>query len=166
MAALHSQMANGDAMAEGDETEFTEFVRRIEPRLQQAMVARVGPSAASDAVAEALIYAWQHWSRVQTMDNPAGYLYRTAVSRSRVRRLRPAFPVPDQVGLPEVDPRLPAVMAALSERQRVAVFLVIACDWSYEQVAEWLDVSVSTVRNHLSRGLTRLREVLEVTSHA
>lgn len=150
----------------GDEDEFTEFVRRVEPRLQQAMVARVGPGNAPDAVAEALVYAWQNWPRVQAMANPAGYLYRTAVSRSRERRLRPDFPVPDQAHLPEVDPRLPAAMAALSERQRVAVFLVVACDWSHEQVAEWLDLSVSTVRNHLARGLTRLRELLEVASHA
>ncbi len=157
-------MADGDAMA--DEDEFTEFVRRVEPRLQQAMVARVGPARAPDAVAEALVYAWQHWPRVRAMTNPAGYVYRTAVSRSRVRRLRPDFPVPDRGRLPDVDPRLPAAMAALSERQRVAVFLVVACDWSYEQVAEWLDVSVSTVRNHLNRGLARLREVLEVASHA
>lgn len=150
----------------GQQGEFEEFVRRVEPRLRQAMVGRVGPSAAPDAVAEALTYAWQHWGRVSAMDNPEGYLYRTAISRARQRRLRPDYPIPDPVRLPDIDPRLPTALASLSERQRVTVFLVVACDWSHRDVAEWLDISESSVRNHLRRGLDRLRKVMEVPTRA
>ena len=149
----------------GDREEFAEFVREAEPRLRQAVVAKVGASAAPDALADAWAYAWQHWPRISVMANPAGYVYRTAVSRGRDRRLRPEFPSPEVVRLPEIDPRLPAALTALSERQRVTVFLVVACDWTHGQVAEWLDLSESTVRNHLVRGLDRLRALLEVDAH-
>jgi RNA polymerase sigma-70 factor (ECF subfamily) len=149
-----------------DVEEFTAFVRRVEPQLQQAMVARYGLHAAADAVADALAYAWEHWNRVGAMENPAGYVYRTAVSRTRDRRLRPEFPPPEEVGLPDVDPRLPKALRALTGRQRETVYLVVACDWPHARVAEWLDIGESSVRNHLSRGLARLREELEVDARA
>ena len=52
-------------------------------------------------------------------------------------------------------PRLP-------ERQRVAVLLVHGWDWTHQDVADLMGVSVSTVRNHLARGLESLRTRLGV----
>ena len=54
---------------------FTEFARRCEPRLRHALVAVLGSDAGRDAVAEALAYGWENWSRIKTMENPVGYLY-------------------------------------------------------------------------------------------
>ena len=109
------------------EREFGEFVADVEPRLRQALLAVGGADCVRDAVAEALAYAWEHWDRVMVMENPAGYLYRVARSRLRPPRRRPVvLPVPEPGRLPDVEPRLPEALAQLSERQRVAVFLVAA----------------------------------------
>ncbi|HMJ76826.1 MAG TPA: sigma factor-like helix-turn-helix DNA-binding protein, partial [Iamia sp.] len=64
---------------------------------------------------------------------------------------------------PDVEPGLAGALAALPERQRVAVYLQVGCRWSTPEVADLLGVSVSTVRNHTERGLTRLRRELGVT---
>jgi DNA-directed RNA polymerase specialized sigma24 family protein len=141
--------------------EFTAFVRAAEPKLRQALVAMRGVEDARDAVAEGLAYAWQHWDRVRVMANPVGYVYRVARSRARRRLRRPLFPGAGGA-LPEVEPGLPAALARLPERQRVAVVLVHGWDWTQDEVASLMGVSVSTVRNHLRRGLERLRDALGV----
>jgi DNA-directed RNA polymerase specialized sigma24 family protein len=144
--------------------EFSAFVEAAEPGLRRALVAVFGVEEARDAVAEGLAYAWQHWDRVQTMANPAGYVYRVARSRGRRRRVRPLFP--EALGsMPEVEPGLPVALARLSERQRVAVLLVHGWDSTYEEAATVMGVSVSSVRNHVARGLERLRRLLGVQVH-
>jgi RNA polymerase sigma factor (sigma-70 family) len=64
--------------------------------------------------------------------------------------------------MPEVEPHLPDAMARLSERQRVAVFLVYGMGWTRREVGELLGISANSVGAHLSRGLTKLRSALGV----
>ena len=97
------------------------------------------------------------------MRNRAGYVYRVARSRARPRRTPPALPPVDAARLPDVEPGLPAALAALPERQRVAVLLVHGFGWTHAEVGELFGVSESTVRNHLARGLDHLRRKLGVT---
>jgi RNA polymerase sigma factor (sigma-70 family) len=150
-------------MVERDE--FRAFVEQVEPRLRQSLVALCGPDRARDAVQEALIYAWENWDSVRDKRNPPGYLYR--VARSRIRWRRPdrlTFTVDDETRLPDVEPALDRALSRLTDRQRVAVLLVEGADWTYEEVAGLLGVSVSTVRKHLSRGLERLRRQMGVSA--
>ena len=142
-----------------DEDEFAEFVATAEPRLRRALFP-VGGVATADAVADALAYAWEHWDRVQAMDNPIGYLYRVGRSRLRPRKT-PVLPPVDTARIPDVEPGLAPALARLPERQRVAVVLVHGFGWTHQEVADLWDVSVSTVRNHLARGMDRLRGALE-----
>ena len=85
------------------------------------------------------------------MENPVGYLYRVGRSRARPRRRPALLPGTAAVGIPEIEPRLPELLAALPERQRTCVVLVHGFEWTHQEVATLLGVSVSTVRNHLSR---------------
>jgi RNA polymerase sigma-70 factor (ECF subfamily) len=134
-------------------------------RLRQALVARYGWEQGHEACQDALAYAWEHADRLRAMDNPVGYLYR--VGQTSVRRqqrwsrhvdLPPVIPS----ALPDVEPGLPAALAALSDRQRLAVLLVHAHGWTHEEAATVLGIDVSTLRNHLQRGLRRLRTTLGV----
>jgi DNA-directed RNA polymerase specialized sigma24 family protein len=141
--------------------EFTAFVIDAEPKLRRALFSLAG-LAATDAVADALAYGWEHWGRVRMMANPVGYLYRVGRSRLRPRKQPTLFPMVAEDRLPDVEPKLPTLLARLPERQRVAVVLVHGFAWTHEEVAQLLGISVSTVRNHLTRGLERLRRELEV----
>jgi RNA polymerase sigma-70 factor (ECF subfamily) len=139
---------------------YTSFVRNSEPRLRQALVARLGPDRGREATAEALAYGWEHWDRVEKMQNPAGYLYRVGQSRGR-RRLRPLqLPPPPSYSDPLVEPALPVALARLSGRQRTAVILVHGFEWTHHEVSDLMGVSVSTVRNHLRRGMDKLRHAI------
>jgi DNA-directed RNA polymerase specialized sigma24 family protein len=140
--------------------QFEEFVAEVSPRLLRAFVGVRGAEA-SEAVAEALAYAWEHRDALLEMENPAGYLYRVGVSRTRPGR-RPQLPGPTQVGVPDVDPRLIPALLALPITQRTAVWLVHACGWSYADVAIALDTTTSMVGNHIARGMDRLRRRLKV----
>ena len=56
-----------------------------------------------------------------------------------------------------VEPALPAALAELTERQRLAVGLVHGYGWTLREVAELCGLRVTTVQNHLERGLAHLR---------
>ncbi len=140
---------------------FDDFVDRVGPGLKHAFVARFGRLDGVEAASEAMAYAWEHWSRVSTMENPAGYLYRVGRSRTRrIRRRTPMLPEVNVSRMPEVEPQLPAALTALSERQRVAVILVHGLGWTQREVAELLGISRTTLQNHLERGTDRLRRAL------
>jgi RNA polymerase sigma factor (sigma-70 family) len=67
--------------------------------------------------------------------------------------------------MPDVEPHLPDAMARLSERQRVAVFLVYGLGWTRREVGELLGISTNSVGAHLSRGLAKLRSALGVRNY-
>jgi len=143
---------------------FRSFVAATQKRLWLPLCVEAGADQADDAVAEALGYAWQHWDRVAVMANPEGYLYRVAQRYARRQRARQPveLPRPEPSRAPEVEPGLVDALAALSAKQRVVVFVVEGCGWTLAETAELLDISVSTVRNHLARGMAHLRDLLEV----
>lgn len=145
------------------EEEFSRFARDVEPRLQRALVGTYGTEVGREATRDAMTYAWEHWDRVSTMDNPIGYLYRVGQSRSRsYRTVRVWFPAVDAGELPDVDPRLPGALRKLSRQQRAAVVLLFVEDLSEREAADALGVSRATVRKHAERGLARLRASLGV----
>jgi DNA-directed RNA polymerase specialized sigma24 family protein len=151
-----------DSTALRDSTAFAAFVGEIEPRLRRAYVGWCGVDGAHDATAEALAWAWEHWSDVGGLANPAGYLYRVGQSRSRGRK-QGLLPAPESLGLPEVEPGLVPALQALSAQQRTAVWLVHACGWTYAECAEAMEISASAVGTHVSRAMVALRATLEGT---
>lgn len=145
-----------------DREAFVAFVREVEPRLRRALVAAYGPDRGREAVAEALAFAWERWSQVREMVNPAGYLYRVGQSRTRPRRRPPLF-APETGGHePIFEPGLFRAIAALTEQQRVCVVLTQAYGWHLGEVGELLGVSISTVQTHTQRAMDKLRAALEV----
>jgi DNA-directed RNA polymerase specialized sigma24 family protein len=141
--------------------EFEQFVRDTEPRLSRALAAAYGFEEGRDATAEALAYAFEHWDRLQQMTNLPGYLYRVGQSRTRRRRQPVLFAIPDAGDRP-FEPGLPAALAALTQRQRLAVVLVHGYGYTLREVAELTGIRPTTVQNHLTRGLARLRLTLGV----
>jgi DNA-directed RNA polymerase specialized sigma24 family protein len=146
---------------------FEEFVASHERRLRQALTATFGIDHGRDAAADALAYAWEHWDRVVAMANPAGYLFVVGRNRQRHRirdrRSRPVFDAGPERAEPWCEPALLAQLAALSDRERIAVLLVNGFEWSLAEVAELLSVSKSTVQTHAERGLAKLRAGMGVT---
>jgi DNA-directed RNA polymerase specialized sigma24 family protein len=151
-----------DASGAGTGAAFEAFVREAEPRLSRALAAAYGFEDGRDATAEALAYAFEHWDRLQHIANLPGYLFRVGQTRGRSRRQRVLFAVPDYADR-AFEPGLPAALASLTERQRIAVVLVHGYGYTLREVAELTGVRITTMQNHLNRGLARLRATLGVT---
>jgi RNA polymerase sigma factor (sigma-70 family) len=153
---MRSVRSVGIAAKVGSGDAFEAFFARVEPSLRHALNATYGSELGREATAEALAWAWEHRDRLDSLERPVAYLYRVGQSRIRRRRVRLPF-VRSEYRDPEVEPELMEALRALSGQQRVAVVLIHGYAWTMAEVAELLDVSVSTVQTHLERGLGRLR---------
>jgi DNA-directed RNA polymerase specialized sigma24 family protein len=144
---------------------FTGWATEAEPKIRQSLTAAFGVQVGKDAAADAMAVAWERWERVAVMENPVGYVY--GIGRNKARRMkkrrRPMFvEVPEQL-LPNVEPGLPAAVAALPEQQRITVTLLHGYGWTMTEVADLLGTKKTTVQNHAERGLAKLRDALGVT---
>lgn len=145
--------------------EFDRFVDGAGRRVRQVMSAQYGVEIGAEATDAALAWAWEHWSRLAGMANPAGYLYRVAQTQARRAILRgrpvtlPAEPPPttDTVGL---DGDLADALRRLPERQRLAVVMVHVYGWTPSEVGDLTDTPAVTIRSHLRRGLRHLKAEL------
>jgi RNA polymerase sigma factor (sigma-70 family) len=148
---------------------FEDFVATAGARLRVALVARYGVDVGVDACADALAYAWEHWARVSAMANAAGYLYRvgqTSARRQARWRQAPTFPPEHRSDEPNddhdrSDAGLDHLLATLDDRQRTVVVLAHVYEWTYAEIADLLGVPLSTVRNLMHRGMTKLRRATE-----
>jgi RNA polymerase sigma factor (sigma-70 family) len=152
---------------DAEESAFERLFALAEPRLRHAFVAAYGPDVGREATADALGWAWVHRAALAKMKNPVGYLWRVGQSSVRRQRqhLRYEFvdTVPErgeEMQQPPWDSSLIDALRGLSRRQRVAAVLVHGYGYSLVETATLLGCRVSTVRNHSSRALRRLRIVL------
>jgi DNA-directed RNA polymerase specialized sigma24 family protein len=148
---------------ESDESDFRNFVGQAEPRLRRALVAAFGPERGLEATAEALAYAWEHWSSLRLYDNPIGYIYRVGRSRTRSRKVRFIFARPET---PDhwAEPHLAGALLRLSESERVAVVVLYCTDMSRHEAASMIGVSEPALQKRAERGLAKLRRSLGVGS--
>jgi RNA polymerase sigma-70 factor (ECF subfamily) len=125
---------------------------------------------AEELMQDAFLKLLERWDRVSGLDDPSGYLYRTALNlfRSRRRRLRMAMsrslrPAAARDELAEVEGREVAVtaLAHLTPRQRAAVVLVDVLGLTSEEAARAMRVKASTVRVLAGRGRAALRAALK-----
>lgn len=146
--------------------DFDSFVAGAEQRLRRALVASYGPVIGRDATVDALSWAWEHWDRLRVMENPVGYLYRvgqTASGRYLSTSATESYHAPPPGNSPESEPELAGALGRLSVQQRAVVVLVHGYAMSQREAADVMGISVSTVREHLDRGMGRLRSELEVS---
>ena len=145
----------------GDAEAFARFVGEHELRLRRAFVAAYGTEHGRDATAEASRGHGSAGIVRRRCENPAGYLWR--VGRSRITGHAGA-----NRGVPEpaaddvlVEPALLRASRTHGAR-RAAVLLVHGYGWQLKEVAELMDVRVTTVQNHVERAMAKFRAALTV----
>lgn len=153
-----------EAMPETRVDEFETQIIDLTPRLRAALLPTLGFADVDDAVNDAVAWALENMEQFSSLTNPAGYLYRVAITKGRRRWRRPPlrhFPVPD-VRIPDVEPGLIDAMKKLPLQQRTVAWLRFGCDFSRSEVAEAINITASTVATHETRALERLRKELGV----
>jgi RNA polymerase sigma factor (sigma-70 family) len=129
-------------------------------------------SEAEDLAQEAFTRVFEHWDAVGAMDEPAGYLHRTAMNLFRNQYRRAARALKRTVGLapgPDVfqpvEDRDAAVraLAGLTPRQRAAIVLTEALGYSGEEAGRLLGIKASTIHALTYQARTTLRGAVEAS---
>jgi RNA polymerase sigma factor (sigma-70 family) len=123
--------------------------------------------AAEDVAAEAFARLWSKWGQIENEDHAGGFVFKTAMRlcRRRARRNEVLGWLPEQQAADEMGRALDRhevvrSLFGLSTRQRQVVVLRDWAGMETSEVAEVLGLAESTVRVHLARGRTALRDVL------
>ncbi|MEO1059111.1 MAG: sigma factor-like helix-turn-helix DNA-binding protein [Actinomycetota bacterium] len=163
--------SNDDASA----SEFAAFYRRDHARIERALVLALGNlEVGRDATAEGFTRALLKWRRVGSLENPAGWVYRTGLNwaRSRWRRRRrevspeeylrqqPAHP-DDEAALVVDDVLVADLLATLSVDHRAVLIAQFYLGWSEAQIAHALDVAPGTVKSRSARARAELATLLK-----
>ena len=151
--------------------EFDDFCMEQFPRLVGALGLFCGDRDVAEELAqEALARAWRHWAKVSRADDPKAWLYATALNlaRSNFRRLAAERRAMRKVNaqqerqsqewVDEADAlSLRAAVANLPSRYKTVLVLRYFLGMTFPEIADRLDVPLSTVKTWSSRGLNRLQ---------
>src|SRR4029453_16363011 len=157
-----------DAEAIAQPLTFEDLFADQHERLYRALYLIVGNThEAEELMQDAFVKVLERWDRI---DNPAGYLYRSALNatRSRFRRLQRAAKRPLGAAEPEApfaaaDLRDHVVrsLRELPERQRAALVLVDLLDLRSEEAAKLLLATPPHVRSLASHARAALKPSME-----
>ncbi len=167
-------MAAAELAVREGATTFEDFFHANHEKLLRVLYLASGDRhEAEDLVQEAFVRVYERWDRVRETENPAGYLYRTAlnVHRSRGRRMALATrkalrvaprrePAPDLASAAGDRDAIRRALRSLPLGQRQAVVLVEWLGMSDEEAGTILGVAAVTVRVRISRARTRLQAML------
>jgi RNA polymerase sigma-70 factor (sigma-E family) len=149
------------------------YARHIEATVRLAFLMTGDRQTAEDLAQEAFIKTFGRWRHLRQGSSFEAYLRTTVVNlvrshfrhRSVERRSlsrQQALPVlPAAVTSSAIDGKLREALLGLPQRQRAAVVLRHYEDLSEAQTAELLHCSVGNVKALTSKGMARLREVLD-----
>jgi RNA polymerase sigma factor (sigma-70 family) len=128
------------------------------------------PSEAEEVVQDSFVRIWERWERVQRIEDPKAYLYRTAMNvfRSRYRRgllalRRAVSQVQPRDDFAAADARetVRRALATLTPRQRAAIVMTELLGFSSSETGRILGIRPGTVRALASQGRAAFRELAE-----
>ncbi|MEV5962946.1 SigE family RNA polymerase sigma factor [Kribbella sp. NPDC051952] len=156
--------------------DYVEFVASASGSLRRTAFLVCGDRhRADDIVQDTLYKLYLSWPKIQRVGNPFAYARRMVVNAAHDGHRRPwrrevsTADVPDGVhrddfvaGHADRDEVLEA-LRGLGPRQRACVVLRYYEDLSVEQTAEILGCSEGTVKSQAARGLSTLRQAIDLT---
>lgn len=126
---------------------------------------------AEELMQDAFLNVWERWERVAGVDDPVGYLYRTAMNLYRKRYRRALLAIRRTLGLAvarddfaDADDRdtVRRVLSTLPPRQRAALVLTEMLGFSGDEAGRALGVKASTVRSLSRNGRESFRRAMEI----
>jgi RNA polymerase sigma-70 factor, ECF subfamily len=163
-SSVVSKIPVGEAATEASFEDFFESEHRT--LFRRMCLITNSPSEAEELMQDAFMNLWERWDRVAAMQDPTGYLYRTAMNLFR-KRYRHAIvaarrgfrvePQADVVAIVEARSAVTEALASLSPRQRAALVLTDLIGFSSEEAAKMLGVRPGTIRSLASQGRSAIR---------
>lgn len=160
--------ARVDGLSVSGSERFEDFYVSTASRVRRTLSVILGSAElAGEATDEAMARAFERWTRISRMENPAGWVYRVGLNWAKRQMRRRSYDVPPGArpiateDLPIPDPQLWDALDRLTTDHRTVLVLRYAEDWSVNQIADALNVATGTVKSRLHRALNELREELE-----
>ena len=159
-------------MSDERDVEFTAFVVQHGAALLRTACLLTGDGHhGEDLVQTSLTKAYGAWPRVAAADDAVAYVRRILINShlswrrrlmntERVVRVLPDRGEGDLQSAQADSDEMRAALSCLTPRVRTAVVLRYYDDLSEAETARVMGCSISTVNNHVSRGLSRLRSLL------
>lgn len=161
---------------QGDRRAFDALLRPYRDRLWAVCLRTTGHRAdAEDALQDALVAIWQNLPKFRGESTISTWAFRIAsnaalavirrrrevtVDEERAEQVFDRADEHDHAEENAVRDRVQRALATLSEEFRTAIVLREFADYTYEQIAEYQQVPVQTVRSRLHRARTQLRQLL------
>ena len=151
----------------GVEAADGEVYRKHADDLTRFATGLVGPDDAADIVSEAVLSCVSA-SRWPDVTEKRSYLYRSVYNQAaefhraaRRRRSREKLSArPEAVESADVRPEVLAAVTRLSVKQRAVIVLTYWEDLDPATIAAFMGISEGSVKRHLARGRSRLKEYL------
>jgi RNA polymerase sigma-70 factor (sigma-E family) len=166
MNSMATDSVAGGVPVEVGPADFAQFFRAEYQTLLRAMYLITGDRHQAEELAQdAFVKACERWERIRDMQNPTGYLYRTAVNahRSALRRIAVAarhvfvHQERDPISATDDRDRIRRALATLPAGQRHAIVLVEWLGMTDAEAGDVLGVSAGAVRVRISRARAALR---------
>jgi RNA polymerase sigma factor (sigma-70 family) len=153
--------------------EFAEFFAASWDPCLRAVAASTGNmTLAEDQTAEAFARAWASWHKVSNHPAPRAWVVRTALNAGAswwLRRSKETALTGHDIASADgqgngVDTAVLAALRRLPARQREVIVLRVFLDLDIDTTARELGIAAGTVRAHLSRAMTALRNELALAT--
>jgi len=150
---------------------FESFFEEHRSRVFGAMCLVTGNrQEAEEITQDAFLRLWERWDRVAEMEDPTGFLFKTAMNVFRNRARRASIAARRSLGIADQGDDLDAVedrdevvraIRPLTARQRAALVLTGYLGFTSEEAAQVLGVRASTVRALATKGRATARATVE-----
>ena len=155
----------------GAQPSFEQFFEETHQRLFGGLcLVTGGRHEAEEIMQDAYLKLWERWERVSVLEDPAGFLFRTAMNlfRSRYRRTVLAVrrqvslaPATDDLALVEDRDEIVRILRPLSPAERASIVLTTMFGYTSEEAGQLLGVKPATVRAYATRARGSVRATVE-----
>jgi RNA polymerase sigma-70 factor, ECF subfamily len=168
--AISAHASPSEVVVADQAAAFEDFFRGQTQNLYAHLCLITGNRAEAEELAQdAFLRLWERWDRVADMEEPVGYLYRTAMNlfRKRYRRVGVALrkmvsvELRDEFATAEDRSVVAGALLELAPRQRAALVLTELIGFSSEEAGRMLGIRPGTVRVLASQGRAAMKQHLE-----
>ncbi len=169
LRSVRAILPEGTGMYRAQES-FEEFFQAEHVRLFRALCLVTGSRDDAEEVSQnAFLKLLERWDRVSSLDDPTGFLYRTAMNEVRSRYRSTTRAMKRAVTFTRTDDAFEAVedrdvviqaLRSLIPQQRAAVVLTALLGYTSEEAGQMLGMKPATVRTLSSRARSAMRQTL------